>query len=148
MGRVSGTIRNVCWSIRRGPAKRQTSAGNEAVKTACTHPCKKATVSIGVVGAVSIAAVPNSPTSKMAVVVVTGQVEEVEPEVTTTDRSTTKEATIMAITTNSVTTRSHPFTTAALTKVVTHQRVELPTTCLIIIAVKADLKNVRVVRAV
>ena len=143
MGRVSGTIRNVCLSIRRGPAR--TSADNEAAKIACTHPCRKATVIIGVAEEVNIAAVPNSQTSKMAEVVVTGPVGL---EVTTIGRSTTKEATIIAITTNNVTIRSHLLTTAALMKVETPQRAALQTTCLIITAETADLRNVRVVRVV
>ena len=145
MGRVSGTIRNVCLSIRRGPAR--TLADNEAAKIACTHPCRKATVSIGVAEAVNIAVVPNSQISKMAVVVVTGQAA-VGLEVTTIGRSTTKEATIIAITTNNVTIRSLLLITAALMKVETPQRVALQTTCLIITAETADLRNVRVVRVV
>ena len=113
------------------------------MKIVCTRPCRKATVNIGV--AVSIAAVPSNPTSKMAIVVATGQVKGEGLEVTTTDLSITKEATIIAITINNATTRSHPFTTAAHTKVVTPQRAAQPTICLIITVVTVDLRNVKLV---
>ena len=116
------------------------------MKIACTHPCIKATVTIGV--AETITAVLNSPTSKMAVVVVTDLAKGEGLEVTTTDLRTTKEATIIAIViiTSSATTRNRPIT-AAHTKVVIPQRVVLPTTCLIITAVK-DLRKEKVVRVV
>ena len=118
-------------------------AGNAAVKIVCTHQCRKATVIIGVV--VSTVAAPSSPTSKMALVVAIGLVKVEGLEVTTTDLNITKEATIIAITTNSATTRSHPFTITAHTKAVIPQRVALPMTCLIITVVTVDLRNVKAV---
>ena len=116
------------------------------MKIVCTHQCRKAIVIIGV--AESTVAAPSSLTSKMALVVAIGQVKGEGLEVTTTDLSITKEATIIAITTNSATTRNHPFTTIAHTKVVTLQRAALPTTCKIITVVTVDLRNVKVVTVV
>ena len=113
------------------------------MKIVCTHQCRKAIVIIGV--AESTVAAPSSLTSKMALVVAIGQVKGEGLEVTTTDLSITKEATIIAITTNSATTRNHPFTTIAHTKVVIPQRAALPTTCKIITVVTVDLRNVKVV---